>query len=107
MPQNKANLLRSGAETSKNEGVLRVAQRLIWWAAPEEALADRIRFAAQVMTFGSWDDVQVVRNQFGEEIFREVLASPPTGVFDLRSWLYWHRYFRIDPIPPLPKRNLA
>jgi hypothetical protein len=57
------------------------------------------------MTLGSWNDVQNVRAAVGDAPFRHVIEKPPPGVFDERSWCYWHRVFK-RPIPPLPQRNL-
>lgn len=86
--------------------LLNMARRLFWWMPPEEALERPARFVAQVMTFGTWNDVQCARAQLGEERFRDVLAAAPTGVFDERSWHYWHHVFGIDPVPPRPVRRL-
>jgi hypothetical protein len=83
-----------------------IAQRLVWWKAPEEALADFPHFVAQVMTLGTWNDLKRIRAELGEEALRETLCRPPSGIFDARSWHYWHHYFGILPIPPLPKRRL-
>ena len=83
-----------------------VAQRLFWWKPPAEALADPRRFAAQVMALGNWEDVQLARSALGEACLRETLSHPPPGVFDERSWAYWHAVFGITPVPPLPRRSL-
>jgi hypothetical protein len=83
-----------------------LARKLIWWKTPEEALRWPDRLIAQVMALGTWDDVETVRNVWGDEGFRRVLSSPPPGVFDLRSWNYWHVYFGIEPVPPLPARRI-
>jgi len=82
----------------------RVAARLCWWKSPAEALSDPIRFVAQVMTLGSWDDVQTTRAHLGEELFRRALTQAPPGVFDEASWVYWHHVFDITPVPPFPSR---
>ena len=84
----------------------RIARRLFWWKSPEEALSAPIRFVSQVMTFGTWDDIQVALAEFGEDAFRAALDSPPAGVFDARSWNYWHLVFGRTPVPPLPERAL-
>ena len=34
-----------------------VAKRLFWWKSPAEALADQRRFLAQVMTYGTVEDL--------------------------------------------------
>jgi hypothetical protein len=83
-----------------------VAAKVFWWMAPEEALRAPARFIAQVMTYGNWLDVQSTRRVLGEPAFRAVLENPPPGVFDEKSWHYWHAVFRITPVPPLPRRKL-
>ena len=85
----------------------KVASRLFWWKSPEEALADQSRFLAQVMTYGTIEDLAVARHYFPERAFREVLASPPAGVFDPRSWSYWHIRFGLEPPGDLPRRKLS
>jgi hypothetical protein len=86
--------------------LLAIAAKLCWWEAPEEAVRHRHRFVAQVMTLGTWDDVQTLRNEWGEEVMRAVLHAPPPGVFDAASWAYWHRVLGVSPVPPLPSRHL-
>jgi hypothetical protein len=86
--------------------LLNIARRLIWWMPPEEALEEPSLFLAQVMTLGTWDDVELVRAALGEEPLRECLHNAPPGIFDLPSWHYWHRRFGIQPIPPPPRRKL-
>jgi hypothetical protein len=51
-------------------------------------------------------DFELAKRQWGLDAFRRVLATPPPGVFDPRSWNYWHVVFGIAPIPPLPVRKL-
>jgi hypothetical protein len=84
----------------------RVASRLFWWKPPSEALALPNRFLAQVMTYGTIEDIAVVRRHFPDSAFREVLANPPAGVFDPRSWTYWHVRFGLEAPLELPKRRL-
>ena len=91
--------------TSHREGELReVARRLVWWQDPETSLAQPERLIAQVMTLGTWKDVELVREACGEDAMRAVLASPPPGVFDARSWSYWHVRFGFEHALPLPRR---
>lgn len=82
----------------------RIAQRVRWWAPAEAALADRLRFVARVMVFGTWEDTCRVRDTWGEGVFGEVLRQPPPGVFDARSWHYWHRRCGL-PTPPAPPQR--
>jgi hypothetical protein len=85
--------------------LLPVARRVFWWGNPEEWLDDPIRFGAQVMTFGDWNDTALVAKLLGEPFFEQVLDEAPPGVFDIKSWNYWHlRYHRT--VPELPIRKL-
>jgi hypothetical protein len=86
--------------------LLQLARRLVWWKPPEEALRTPDRLVAQVMALGTWEDIQLAKRQWGEASFRRVLAAPPPGVFDKRSWHYWHVMFDFDPTPPLPVRHI-
>jgi hypothetical protein len=84
----------------------KVAARLFWWKTPAEALAYPNRFLAQVMTYGTIEDLAIVRRHFPESAFRDVLADPPPGVFDPRSWSYWHVRFGLEQPRELPLRIL-
>lgn len=98
--------MTDAAPTQVNGDLLRLAERLIWWKSPAEAVRDIPRLAAQAMTLGTWEDVQAARELLGADVFKGVLDNPPAGVFDERSWAYWHAVFEREPVPPLPKRKL-
>ena len=83
-----------------------LAKKIFWWKPPAEALKDPIRFVAQAMTYGNWEETRATLRHFGEETFRAALAHPPPGVFDQRSWAYWHSVFDVRPPPKLPRRRL-
>lgn len=83
----------------------RVASRLFWWKSPEDALSDRLRFLAQVMTYGTAEDVIIAKKYFSNKDFLEVLKQPPAGTFDARSWTYWNLILDKYPPAPLPKRR--
>ncbi len=96
---------RVGVPEGARPLLLPIATRVFWWGNPEEWLDDGIRFAAQVMTFGDWDDTVAVWRILGDEFLQQVLHSAPPGVFDLKSWTYWHRHYRLS-VPPLPQRRI-
>lgn len=89
-----------------SEKLRQIARRVCWWQTPDEALAYMPGFLAQVMTYGTWNDVQHVRTELGDDALRNLLKSAPPGIFDARSWHYWHRFFGMTPIPPLPRRQI-
>lgn len=83
-----------------------LAARLVWWKPPAEALRDRAGLLARVMVFGTPDDLAVARRCFPDSDFRAVLAHPRPGIFDPRSWAYWHLVFGLQAPPDLPRREL-
>jgi hypothetical protein len=87
-------------------GLESIAARLVWWKPPQEALADPQRFLAQVMVYGTAEDVVATRRHFQDDALRKVLADPPPGLFDPRSWAYWHLVLGLDPARELPRRQL-
>jgi hypothetical protein len=88
-----------------NDQLTRAAKKLMWWEEPSVALAQPARLIMQVMTLGTWRDVQAVREAFGWEALREALLKAEPGVFDKRSWVYWHAVFGL-PERELPRRSL-
>jgi len=73
--------------------------RLFWWDDGHPRSPHRI--AAQVMMFGNLDDIHETGERFGSGIFGEVLDNPPSGLFDKKSWCFWHKKLG-RPVPPLP-----
>jgi hypothetical protein len=90
---------------SKGKQMKTLAQRLIWWKRPEEAIEFPRRLLAQVMTLGTWEDVQLAKQIWNRDEFVAVLHDPPPGVFDARSWNYWHTVLGLLPAPALPERR--
>jgi len=85
--------------------LLPLARKVFWWGTPEEWLDDTVRFTAQVMTFGDLNDLRITLELLGDSAFRAVLANPPPGVFDIKSWNFWHLRYQLE-VPPLPTRKL-
>ena len=85
--------------------LLKVAARVVWFKPPGEALAEPEHFLAHVMTYGTPEDLRALQDIVGLNEFREVLDHAPAGVFDARSWAYWHLKCGRAPAPPLPERQ--
>ena len=82
-----------------------VAQRVVWFKTPSEALADPVHFLAHVMTYGTVEDLRALQGVVGLSEFREALENAPPGVFDPRSWAYWNLKCGRVLAPPLPVRH--
>jgi hypothetical protein len=84
--------------------LLAVAERVVWFKPPAEALAEPIHFLAHVMTWGTVEDLRALDGVVGPDDFREALENAPPGIFDARSWAYWNLKYGRQPTPPLPVR---
>lgn len=80
-----------------------VASRLFWWTTPAEALRDKQRFIAQVMTYGDLDDTKMLLSSFSKEELINTLDTPPYGVFNPPAWYFWHIRLNVS-LKALPKR---
>ena len=54
-------------------------------------MANPVRFMAYLMTYGTLEDIKVVRRYLDLNDFREALEHAPPGIIDGRSWLLEHR----------------
>jgi hypothetical protein len=87
-----------------NADLLKLASRVLWFEPPERALAEPVRFLAYVMTYGTLEDLAVIRRYVQMEDFRDALEHAPPGVMDERSWAYWNVVTGRYPVPPMPRR---
>ncbi len=90
--------------------LLRLARRSVWWKPAEEAVQTPDRVISQIMNMGDWDDVAELVECVGSERFASVLRSAAPGVFNARSWHYWHYRLgmaRFGEVPELPVRRVA
>ena len=90
-----------------NAELLAIAPRVIWFEEPEKALANPLRFLTYLMTYGTPEELAVVRRYTKEADFREAIERAPAGVFDPRSWAYWNAMIGRYPPPPMPRRELS
>ena len=90
----------------QNADLLAVALKIIWFEAPERALANPLRFMAYLMTYGAAEDIAVVRRYVDEDGFKEAIENAPPGILDERSWAYWNVMAGHYPPPPMPTRRL-
>lgn len=84
-----------------------VALRCVWFQEPAETLSDPVHFIAYVLTFGTHDDVKVLRRHVTDDELRSALDNAPPGVFDPRSWAYWNLMLGRDCDSPMPVRRFS
>ena len=51
------------------------------------------------MTLGTADDVRWLLSRVSTSELREVLRDPPIGIFNPRSWNFWHIWLRLNAYP--------
>lgn len=85
----------------------KLARNTVWFEPPAAALARPAHFVAHVLTFGTHEDVKVLRSYLTDADLRHALEEAPPGVFDPRSWAYWNLKLGRYPAPPLPRRRLG
>lgn len=84
-----------------------VARRCVWFKEPAETLRYPEQFIAYVMTYGQRDDARVLERYLSRDELAQALRLAPPGIFDARSWVFWHlRTGELSP-PPLPQRVIS
>ena len=81
-----------------------LASKYVWWQPPPQTLAAPVLLVAQIMTLGVLEDVQWLLGRVSRDALRRILRGPPVGIFNERSWRFWHLQLGVAPIPPLPVR---
>lgn len=81
-----------------------IARRVCWWEPADATLARTPVFLCRVMALGTWEDVCVTLDHYGRPAFCDALRTAPPGLFDERSWHYWHHRLKVLPVPELPRR---
>ncbi len=82
-----------------------IARRVIWFDAPEKALANPVRFLAYAFAYAMHADMKVLRSLLSDDALLQALRNAPPGIIDPRSWAYWHSKLGSWPPPPLPERR--
>lgn len=85
--------------------LLAVAKRMVWFKPPTATLANDVFFLNYLMVYGTVEDLAVARQRYDDDGFRRALRNALPGIFDARSWSYWHERLGLGPAPPRPVRE--
>lgn len=88
-----------------NERTTALAQRLVWFEPPDQALADTTRFLAYAFRHARASEMAVIREYLDDDSLRAALVDAPPGIIDPRSWAYWHLMLDLEPAP-MPTRRI-
>jgi hypothetical protein len=92
--------------TGRRDLLAELVARYIWWRDPEPPSDDRI--IAQVMNFGTYEDVRRLESANGPEELRAVMLRAHPGWIGKRSWNFWRvrlSFAGAGPIPEAPPRR--
>jgi hypothetical protein len=92
------------AEEARSRQLAAIARRVCWWQPAASTLKDTPVFLCRIMALGTWEDTCIALERYGRNAFREALQNAPPGLFDPRSWHYWHHRLELLPVPSLPER---
>ena len=93
----------------KDEFLLNMAKKHIWWKTPEVALIHEQMLLAQIMERGELINMHYLTVFYDNKQLAEVLEKAEIGQFTIKSWHFWHyNVYGIDlkEIPPLPTRRI-
>ena len=91
-------------EETSSPHLAAIARRVCWWESVAVTLENTPLFLCRIMALGTWEDISIALDHYGRHAFREALQNVPPGLFDARSWHYWHCRLGLLPVPPLPQR---
>ena len=97
---------RTADRLTGDERAPAMARKYVWWQPPEHTLADRQLFLAQMMNLGTAEDIRWLLSRVSTSDLRDVLRDPPIGIFNPRSWNFWHLWLGLTPPPELPARRV-
>lgn len=95
----------AGTSPQHSPELLAVAKRMVWFKPAAATLADDILFLNYLMIYGTVEDLAVARQSYDDDDFRAALRNALPGIFDERSWAYWHARLDMGPAPPRPVRT--
>jgi hypothetical protein len=76
----------------------------VWYDRPENALADLPTLLANVMVYGSPNDLAVVEHSYQKKNSGTYGRMPRPEYSQFDYWRSWHERFGM-PVPPLPRRR--
>ncbi len=79
-----------------------LVKKYVWWKTPEEVMKLPEQIRAQVMNLVIWDDVCLFERIIGTNGFCRVIKQAEIGMFNERSWHYWHHRLGLAPEGTVP-----
>jgi hypothetical protein len=93
------------------EAIEDLARRYLWWPAIAAEGHSSDRMLAQIMRFGTYEDIRKMESIVYPDVLAELMRTSAPGWFDDRSWSFWRGRLSLSgelaiPEQP-PKRTFA
>jgi hypothetical protein len=82
-----------------------LARRYIWWPPADETGHSPARQIAQIMRFGTYDDIRRLERLLGESVLAQVMVESQPGWFDDRSWDFWRGRLSFEADRGIPEQR--
>jgi hypothetical protein len=76
------------------------AARYVWWREEHAPSDDRV--VAQVMNFGTYEDIRHLEAAYAPEELRAVMLRAQPGWIGERSWEFWRGRLALAGVGPIP-----
>jgi hypothetical protein len=104
LPRLKVSPKHVQTEETSSPHLGAIARRVCWWEPVGATLENTPLFLCRIMALGTWEDISIALDHYAKHAFRVALQNAPPGLFDPRSWHYWHHRLQLLPVPSLPQR---
>jgi hypothetical protein len=89
---------------SRAEVIESLAPKYLWWELDDVGEARTLRILAQIMNFGTYDDIRAIEAAFESEELIAVMARAQPGWFSPRSWDFWRGRLALSGNQLIPAR---
>jgi hypothetical protein len=87
-----------------NKELLDLASRVNWFEDSKDVVKNKYKFLNHIMVYGTLDDVKIMLKYYSLHDCKEALQNTQVGLYDYKSWHFWHIALGYDDVLPLPKR---
>jgi len=82
-----------------------LARRYLWWQAIAAEGHSSNRMLAQIMRFGTYDDIRKMESIVHPDVLAEVMRASAPGWFDDRSWSFWRGRLSLWGASAIPEQR--
>lgn len=104
-------MIRKPIPMSATIAISHMAHKYLWWRAVAAEGHSVDRMVAQIMRFGSYDDIRKLESMLPPDVLATVMMESAPGWFDDRSWDFWRGRLSLSGVADIhehrPRRTFA